>query len=442
MFKSILPQDMFGKHIFKLWFLLAISALAFSGIYSFFPYALRTPFLAKILNLADLFSVSLMVHVNLGVLVWFMSVASMLMTILIKPSFYTISFTAVITAIVGTVFIIVSPFVGSAEAYKNDYIPILHNFCFILGIALFFSACLVQSIIAALSFSNVQDNIAKLIIFYLAVIFLVSVVVFLISVFQLKQVVMQTNIGLLQFYQLLFWGMGHVLQFCYVQLLIFAWIVIIDRANIQLNLEYDWFRLVMRLNFAGIVILPLLYLVYPVDDMDNYNFFTLHMKYWGGALTMLIAGIIAYSIFKSKASAHIGKTAFYYSLMLITTGGVIGYLIKGANVTIPAHYHGVILGITVSLMGLFYVLVTEINGNAVRLKKANWQISLYSFGQLIHVVALAISGGYGVLRKDAGTALSLNAKFFMGAMGIGGTIALIGGVLFVILILQQFKKQC
>ncbi|PKL95499.1 MAG: hypothetical protein CVV18_05265, partial [Gammaproteobacteria bacterium HGW-Gammaproteobacteria-8] len=54
-------------------------------------------------------------------------------------------------------------------------------------------------------------------------------------------------------------------------------------------------------------------------------------------------------------------------------------------------------------------------------------------GQLLHIAGLAWSGGHGVQRKTAGAAQGLNelAQILgMSVMGLGGLIAIIGGVIF------------
>ena len=55
-------------------------------------------------------------------------------------------------------------------------------------------------------------------------------------------------------------------------------------------------------------------------------------------------------------------------------------------------------------------------------------------GQLIHVLGPAWSGGYGVQRKVAGAEQALHTlpqKIGMGMMGLGGLIAVIGGIMFI-----------
>ena len=59
---------------------------------------------------------------------------------------------------------------------------------------------------------------------------------------------------------------------------------------------------------------------------------------------------------------------------------------------------------------------------------------LYGGGQLLHVLGLVISGGYGVQRKVAGSAQALDSVervAGMGLMGLGGLISIVGGFLFI-----------
>ncbi|MGB4191678.1 MAG: cbb3-type cytochrome c oxidase subunit I [Rickettsiales bacterium] len=441
MLELVLPQEKLQKQVFILWFILAVVALAFSGIYSFLPYALRTPGLSELLDLKKLFSISLMVHVNLGVLVWFLSSSAMLMTIVTKKNFVPSSLIAFLCAMTGTIFIIVSPFIGASEAVKSDYVPILHNLVFIFGISIFISGILLQVILTVFSFKQVKENIVNFTIYMSSVIFLIAVVCFIQAAFELRTIVKTRFIDLIEYYELLFWGAGHVLQFNYIQLIIIVWIIVIGKLCPSIKLCFSTWRNLQIINYVLIIPAVFIYWFYPVDSLQLNEFFTFHMRYFGGLLASLIATWSCYCLYTNRKVwiIKLEFIAFCASIFLILTGGVIGYLITGANVTIPAHYHGVILGITVGLMELFYMLLPQMGFKQVNSKLAMWQIILYSVGQFIHILALAISGGYGVLRKTPGTEFTLKAKMFMAAMGVGGTIALAGGILFVVLIFTSMR---
>ena len=128
------------------------------------------------------------------------------------------------------------------------------------------------------------------------------------------------------------------------------------------------------------------------------------------------------------------RAALIASVALFGVGGVIGYAIHGNNVKVPAHYHGAIVGVTIALMGVTYWLLPRLGFATPPARLATWQAWLYGGGQLLHIVGLVWSGGYGVQRKVADGAAAmrtLEQSAGMGLMGLGGLIAIAGGFLFV-----------
>jgi cytochrome c oxidase subunit I len=133
------------------------------------------------------------------------------------------------------------------------------------------------------------------------------------------------------------------------------------------------------------------------------------------------------------------RSALITSIALFGAGGIIGFLIQGSNVKIPAHYHGCIVGVTIALMGLAYLLLPTLGYARPSLKLATWQPYIYGGGQLLHITGLVWSGGYGVQRKVAGSEQVLRTAqeiAGMGLMGLGGLIAIVGGILFIFVMLQ------
>ena len=136
--------------------------------------------------------------------------------------------------------------------------------------------------------------------------------------------------------------------------------------------------------------------------------------------------------------------ALVTSIALFGAGGLIGYAIHGNNVRIPAHYHGAIVGVSIALMGVAYWLLPRLGFAAPSPRLATWQCYLYGGGQLLHIVGLVWSGGYGVQRKVADGAVitrSLEQTVGMGLMGLGGLIAIVGGMLFVAVVIVAVVKR-
>jgi heme/copper-type cytochrome/quinol oxidase subunit 1 len=134
------------------------------------------------------------------------------------------------------------------------------------------------------------------------------------------------------------------------------------------------------------------------------------------------------------------KSALVWSLVLFGSGGLIGLAISGSNVKIPAHYHGSIVGVTLAFMGLVYYLLPRMGFGRPQGRLARLQPALYGGGQLLHIVGLLWSGGYGVQRKLAGGEQVLRSAeqvAGMGLMGLGGLAAVAGGVLFAAVVLRS-----
>ncbi|MDO9460948.1 MAG: cytochrome C oxidase subunit I, partial [Alphaproteobacteria bacterium] len=118
-------------------------------------------------------------------------------------------------------------------------------------------------------------------------------------------------------------------------------------------------------------------------------------------------------------------------------------LISGNNVRIPAHYHGCIVGVTLALMGLVYHLLPRLGWRAPAGRLAVLQPALYGAGQLLHIVGLVWSGGYGVQRKVAGSEQVLRSGAEvagMGLMGLGGLVAIAGGMLFIVVVWRAMRR--
>jgi heme/copper-type cytochrome/quinol oxidase subunit 1 len=94
-------------------------------------------------------------------------------------------------------------------------------------------------------------------------------------------------------------------------------------------------------------------------------------------------------------------------------------------------------------MGVAYLLLPALGYARPSVRLATWQPYVYGGGQLLHIIGLVWSGGYGVQRKVAGSDQVLRTTqeiAAMGLMGVGGLIAIVGGILFVIVLLQAIAR--
>ena len=201
------------------------------------------------------------------------------------------------------------------------------------------------------------------------------------------------------------------------------------------------------LALAGVFATPFAYLAFDVASVEHRQIHTWAMRLGGGLAILPIGLATVLAMWRRNTalspSARPLQAALVASITLFAVGGLIGVFISGNNVKIPAHYHGSIVGVTLALMGLVYLLLPRLGYGTPIGRMARWQPTLYGVGQLMHIIGLVWSGGYGVQRKVAGSEQVLRSTpeiAGMALMGLGGAIAILGGLLFIVVVLKAVRR--
>jgi heme/copper-type cytochrome/quinol oxidase subunit 1 len=204
--------------------------------------------------------------------------------------------------------------------------------------------------------------------------------------------------------------------------------------------------LLFGIGLAAVFATPLIYLAWNVASVEHQKLFTWQMRFGGGLAIVPMTLALAVGLVRAQRAPRAVapcRSALLASVLLFASGGLIGFMIQGSDVRIPAHYHGAIVGITLALMGLTYALLPLFGFTRPLPRVAAWQPWLYGGGQLLHIVGLVWSGGYGVQRKVAGAEQVLRTQgevAGMALMGVGGLIAVAGGLVFAFVVLAQLRK--
>lgn len=428
------------------WLTLGLISLVAAGIFSILLVLARTPFVQEFIPLLDFFRVALVVHVTLSVLIWLLAMSAAfwsLSTSTDRPLTDRLSFWM---AASGTAIIIVSPFVGAGSPLMNNYVPILQHPLFYTGLVLFIAGIFCHLLRALLGRRRISARLdgSGALHFGITLSTLLTGLSIL-SAFASWRGLPSGMDGQVYF-EFLFWGAGHVMQFSYTLLMMVAWVVLASASGCR-------FELTPRLTLVYLVILalpvitvPFLYLAHDVMSTGHRLAFTELMKY--GGLSCLPLGLaVAASLWRAEIPQGEGRylrAALVSSLGLFVVGGVLGFMIAGLDIVIPAHYHGATVGVTIAFMGLTYYLLPRLGFGPLPERMAVWQPYLYGGGQLMHIIGLAWSGGYGVQRKTAGVAQGLEGfgqTAGMGLMGLGGLISVLGGLLFLIVAWQSMRHR-
>ena len=445
------------------WLKNGIWALALAGLYSIVLVVLRTPGLSDILSDKSVFRSSLIIHVNLSVLVWLLSITCVIWSYGSKKTHFENVFSKL--ALIGMILMAISPLVGESNPIMNNYVPILENIWFIIGLSLFGCAILCFSILVFInSFydfkkENYLANILPTVKMSSSLMFIMVWVCFVLSYNEVMVLSSVFPMEIDYYYELLFWSGGHLLQFIYTQIVMFVWLVLAELWLGEKLFYYKIYNSLFVINFILSLFIFYGHFAYQMPEYEFTAFFTRHMQYCGGVAPTLFMLILIADIFKSIQTSTNNKptfvaTALVSSTLVFFAGGLIGILISGVNLSIPAHYHGSIVGISIAFLGFSYIfcfqdsvymssdrtiskelfVLPSLPKLLIPFSISKWpniQLITITFGQLLHISGLALAGGYGILRKNPDGEIVPYAKVYMGMLGGGGLIAIIGGLMFV-----------
>jgi hypothetical protein len=429
------------------WLWLALASLIGSGVFSILLVLSRAPYVKDVFPLADFFRVALVVHVDLSVLVWFTAFAGLLWSLNSSRRLLGLGWAGLAGAAAGTVMMCASPFLEAALPVMSNYIPVLDGRIFLGGLAVFGAGAallVARSMLVAPRVGTRPDG-ADALRFGLNSA-LVSAAVALIA-FGWSYVELPGQLDGKAYFEVLFWGGGHVLQFTWTLLMFVAWLWLADALGARIALSPRIAMLLFGIGLVSVFATPVIYLAYDIVSVEHYRLQTWLMRVGGGLAIVPFALAVAHALVTAPAApaeARALRSALAWSLVLFGAGGLIGLAIHGSNVKIPAHYHGAIVGVTLAFMGLVYHLLPRLGYARPSARLAALQPALYGAGQLAHIVGLVWSGGYGVQRKVAGGEQVLRSTqeiAAMGLMGLGGLAAVAGGILFLVLVLRAMARR-
>jgi hypothetical protein len=433
-----------SKRTTTAWLVLGLISLIFAGIFSLLLVLARTPVVQSWIPFIDFFHVALVVHVTLSVLIWLLSVSAAMWSLSSTGEYRLWDKASFLLAACGTVIIIVAPFLGAGDPLMSNYVPVLQHPLFFAGLVFFTLGIASHLVISLLTYRRVSSDLTGTAALQAGITFSAVVTGVAIICVAASYVGIPTDMDGQIYFEFLFWGGGHVMQFSYTLLMMVCWVVLAFASNCKFELTPRLTLVFLVFLALPIIVVPFLYLAHDVISPGHRIAFTELMKYGGLSCLPLGLAVLA-SLFnadKATGEARYLRSALFSSLILFAAGGVLGFMISGLDIVIPAHYHGATVGVTIAFMGLTYYLLPRLGFAALPAGMAFWQPLLYGAGQLMHIIGLAWTGGYGVQRKTAGLAQGLD-RFGevagMGMMGLGGLISVIGGLLFLIVAWKSLR---
>ncbi len=455
------------SRLISAWLLLSIISLIFAGIFALLIALARTPVIKDYLPGRDYFYIALVTHVDLAFVIWFLTFMGVLWVLSSTTLLHTdthskgLGWFGFITSAIGTAFLILPALSGKGTPVLSNYVPVIRHPIFYTGLILFASGILITLINTVLTIMDAIKTRSSprpfpLITFGMLLSGITVLVAFL--CFGLAYILLQgsplTNPIAGSFFERLFWGGGHILQFSNTIGMITVWIFIVYMVlKIQLPLSDRLAKVFLGIFMLFILPAPIIFFTNSITSQGYKHGFTVLMQMGIGPSTGLYMMAIALSIWTAgsgKGSAfrlralpwgEPGFSSLIFSLLLFSLGSILALRIQGSNVKIPSHYHGVIGGVTIAFMGITYYILPVLKKHIYSIKAARLQPYLYGIGQMMFVVGMFWAGTHGVPRKTFGSAEVLRSYpeyAGMAIMGIGGLIAIAGGAVYVVNIIVSF----
>jgi hypothetical protein len=440
------PADSRSRALAGGWLKLGIATLLIAGIYAALLAVARTPLLKDIVPSDDFFYTSLVIHVIFSNVFWFLAVAGVLWSMNTRDRFIPLGWGALFITSAGVAVIALSPFISAGKPVMSNYIPFLNSPLFFAGLAISgsgFALLVIRALIAApkLSVSKPEGSM-RFGVYTAANAATMAILAFFWAFFTMPEFTANKDL-----YEGLFWLGGHVLQFTHALLMLVAWMWLASASGVRLRLPARMVTLLFTLALFTVAFTPIAFLSQNITSINFQQWFTSHMQIGGAAATLPLGLAVLWSLFaagRAEPEVRSLRAALYLSILLFTLGGVLGYMLRESSTLVTAHYHSVTGAVTLAFMALVYELLPCLGFKAVSPRLASMQAYAYGIGQLLHVLGLAWAGGYGMARKVAGSGQSLDnigQTLGMSLMGLGGLIATIGGILFLVTVINAMRRS-
>lgn len=421
------------------WATLGLVALGIAGIMAILLAVSRVPGVEGTIPWPiGFFKKGLIIHVVMSIVVWFAAVFAALAAGAQRPRAGAPAAlgggSAIAAAILAAALpcLLLPAFLDQSEPSLNNYIPIIVNPLYYAGLLLLYVSQTAMALRVLIKAPRpwLALPAAELLTVVAAIIILVALFCFAIAFAQL----FGTPPGY-WFNENLMWGGGHVLQFANTTLMIIGWLTLAQTISGTESLNRRLVLLVAAILLVAILPTPLFYALLPTFSGAQAEAFS-RMKYLAGLPAVLIAIAIVWRLPRPLPWALPACQCLALSLLLFGVGGVFGIFVDGADTRTPGHYHGMIAGVSLAAMGLFFFrFLPSLGRPAVPARRIKWAVHLFGWGQLAACSGLFIAGGYGAPRKVAGAAQGVTdwvAMFGLGLNGLGGLIAVVGGIVFVL----------
>lgn len=439
-------QARIARSVGRTWFAFAVGSLVLAGALSLLLVIGRLPFFSAVFTDPLFFKRALVVHVDLALVIWFqagtLAFLGLVFGDVLPGKLVGLSFSLCGAGVVG---LLAGALMPGAQPVLSNYVPVIDDPVFLTGLVvwfvgagLFFFAALIvtprrqaglpDATVVALK-AAAAGNLIALLTFFAA------------------WRTMLPGLPTIGYYELLAWGGGHVLQAANVAAMLGFWLLLLERWSGRPVMSVSASRWLLAALIAPHGLLPLV--AFAGTSSGAYVELATDLMRWTLFPVILIVlglGVRHYVIHRKQAAGGHRVAGFLGSASLAVLGLVMGALIRGSNTLVPGHYHAAIGAVTLALMAAAYDFCADTSAADVVARvwrRAKLQLLLFGVGQAVFAIGFGIAGVHGLGRKQYGVEQHIRTTgeyLGLGVMGLGGILAVAGGLLFLGLMIRAMRS--
>jgi hypothetical protein len=363
-----------------------------SGVFAFLIAVARMPILSDFFSAPQFFRRALVVHVDLGVSVWFTSFPVALFHLLNRSEKIELpAKVALSLSIAGIILLALTGFSSQGEPFLSNYIPVISHPLFLLGLVLYFSGVAFNYFSTALFNPTLQIDslssplqrslwVSQVGVRVGALYFLASLATLIVSSLNGP-----TGLSGSSQYEMLMWGGGHVLQFANVSFMLVCWTLLLTSwsGNVPLTRKQSFILFL----WLGLPLLGVPWIAtQDITGSLHREGFSLLMR-WGifPPVLLYLMWTLPFVLRQNAKLMDVRFLSFVLSAVLVLMGFIFGALVRGPDLRLPGHYHAAIGAVTLSFMAASYVVLKEFSSRYEVLfhtKKAIAQALFTGLGQV------------------------------------------------------------
>jgi hypothetical protein len=380
--------------------------------------------------------------VDLAMVVWFQAGTATFLAFALGAAIpRTVKLVAGLLAGAGVIGLLAGAVMPGAQPILANYVPVIDHPVFIGGLVCWFAGTGLFFAVALAAPAGGQEALPDDALVALRA----SAVANLLALATFIAAWRTTLPGLpaIGYYELLAWGGGHVLQVANVAMMLGLWLLLLRRWSGHTVASPAAIRWLLTALVLPNAVMPFLALR-GTSDPAYTETATQLMRWTIFPVVLIVLGLAIRHVVRHWAErtteGNWRLVGLAGSATLTVLGFILGSLIRGSSTLVPGHYHCAIGAVTLALMTAAYDFCAATSvGPVPAMRWRRVQLLCFGGGQAVFGLGFALAGAYGLGRKQYGAeqhVRSLGEYLGLGVMGLGGLVAVAGGLLFLAVMLR------